>query len=229
MIDVLVLACLGFILYRWICRVQFKQWLETNRITPDQLGAMMRSDTPPVIYDARPQEVRRKEPYRIKGAIALDLDLPDRVDQMLSEHEVVVYCVCPNEATAQSIARRLHAKGFRNVRPLKGGLDAWEKHGYPVEDIPPESKPVAHEHDDIDGIDAIRSRSARRRRSDGELRCDAERGGASSDIECACRVVTVLDHPDCRQTCPREYPLQQSFAFDARHRDDAFEPLSEAG
>ncbi len=153
-VDVLVLACLGFILYRWIRRMQFKQWLETNRITPDQLDAMMRSDTPPVIYDARPQEVRRKEPYRIKGAIALDLDSPDRVDQMLSEHEVVVYCVCPNEATAKSIARRLHAKDFCNVRPLKGGLDAWEKHGYPVEDIPPESKPVAHEHDDIDGIDA---------------------------------------------------------------------------
>jgi membrane protein DedA with SNARE-associated domain/rhodanese-related sulfurtransferase len=157
-VDVLVLACLGFLLYRWIRRVQFQQWLETNRITPTQLDEMMRSDTPPVVYDARPREVRRKEPYRIKGAIALDLDSPERVDQMLSEHEVVVYCVCPNEATAKSLVRRLHAKGFRHVRPLKGGLDAWEKHGYPVEAIPPEARPAMHDEDDT-GPDTITIRA----------------------------------------------------------------------
>jgi membrane protein DedA with SNARE-associated domain/rhodanese-related sulfurtransferase len=152
-VDVLVLACLGFVLYRWIRRTQFRQWLAANRITPDQLDTMMRSDSPPVIYDARPAEIRRKEPYRIKGAVALDLDSPDRIDQLLSEHEVVVYCVCPNEATAKTIARRLHAKGFRHVRPLKGGLDAWEKHGYPVEAIPPDASPARHphEHDDMGG------------------------------------------------------------------------------
>jgi len=55
---------------------------------------------------------------------------------MFREHEVVVYCVCPNEATAKQIAKRMRAKGFRNVRPLKGGLDAWEKKGFPVEAIP---------------------------------------------------------------------------------------------
>ncbi|KMZ11723.1 Rhodanese-like sulfurtransferase [Candidatus Burkholderia humilis] len=146
-IDVIVLACIGFMLYRWIRRVQFQNWLEKYRITPYQLDQMIRSDTPPVIYDARPPEVRRREPYRIKGAIALDLDSPDRIDQILSEHEVVVYCVCPNEATAKVIAKRLQAKGFRHVRPLKGGLDAWEKHGYPIESIPPEHLPKPGDHD----------------------------------------------------------------------------------
>jgi hypothetical protein len=33
----------------------------------------------------------------------------------------------------------LQAKGFRNGRPLKGGLDAWEKKGFPVEAIPLDS------------------------------------------------------------------------------------------
>lgn len=149
-IDVLVMVALGFLLYRWIRRVQFRQWLEKYHITPDQLDEMMRSDTPPVIYDARPQEIRRREPYRIAGAVALDLGSPDRVDQLYSEHEVVVYCVCPNEATAKTIARQLRAKGFGHVRPLKGGLDAWEKHGYPVEPIPAEHLRVPVDHDDID-------------------------------------------------------------------------------
>ena len=48
----------------------------------------------------------------------------------------MVYCVCPNEATAKHIVQQLKVKGFRNVRPLKGGLDAWEKKGFPVEAIP---------------------------------------------------------------------------------------------
>ncbi|GAB5101006.1 MULTISPECIES: DedA family protein/thiosulfate sulfurtransferase GlpE [unclassified Caballeronia] len=157
-IDILVLAGVGFILYRWVRRVQFHQWLEKYHITPDQLDAMMQSDTPPVIYDARPIDIRRKEPYRIPGAVALDLDSPGRVDQLLSEHEVVVYCVCPNEATAKSISRRLRAKGFTNVRPLKGGLDAWEKHGYPIESIPPEKPHVdTHEDSDMDDMVTIRA------------------------------------------------------------------------
>ncbi len=78
-VDVLVLACVGFVLYRWIRwirREQFWQWLAAHRVTPDQLDTMMRSNTPPVIYDERPAEIRRKEPYRIKGAVALDLDSP---------------------------------------------------------------------------------------------------------------------------------------------------------
>ncbi|MDR5812424.1 MULTISPECIES: DedA family protein/thiosulfate sulfurtransferase GlpE [unclassified Caballeronia] len=149
-IDILAMLALGFLLYRWIRRVQFRQWLEKYHITPGQLDEMMRSAMPPVIYDARPPEVRRKEPYRIAGAVALDLDSPDRIGQLYAEHEVVVYCVCPNEATAKIIARQLRDKGFRHVRPLKGGLDAWEKHGYPVEPIPAEHLHLPADRDDID-------------------------------------------------------------------------------
>ncbi|SAL68731.1 membrane-associated protein [Caballeronia peredens] len=149
-IDILAMVAIGFALYRWIRRVQFRQWLEKYHITPDQLDAMMRSDTPPVIYDARPPEVRRREPYRIAGAVSLDLDSPDRTDQLYAEHEVVVYCVCPNEATAKLIARQMRTKGFRHVRPLKGGLDAWEKHGYPVEPIPAEHLRTPTDDDDVD-------------------------------------------------------------------------------
>jgi rhodanese-related sulfurtransferase len=116
--------------------MQFHRWLAKYRISPEQLDAMMRSDKPPVIFDARPEGVRRKEAHRIKGALPLDLEASGKIDEIFREHEVVVYCVCPNEATAKQIARRLKAKGFRNVRPLKGGLDAWEKKGFPVEAIP---------------------------------------------------------------------------------------------
>jgi rhodanese-related sulfurtransferase len=155
-LDVLLIVAAIVAAYRWTRRVQFKRWLAKYRISPEQLDEMMRSDAPPTIYDARPAEVRRREPHRIAGAIPLDLSSPEKVDAMLHEHEVVVYCVCPNEATAKVVSKQLRAKGFRSVRPLKGGLDAWEKRGYPVEPIPMDSsKAVPRDHLDDDSLDGM--------------------------------------------------------------------------
>jgi membrane protein DedA with SNARE-associated domain/rhodanese-related sulfurtransferase len=124
-----------FATYRWIQRLRFRRWLTHIRITPQQLDAMMRSEHPPVILDARPQAVRHGEPHGIPGAIPIDLASPEKIDEALLEHDLVVYCVCPNEATAKRISQQMRQKGFRHVRALKGGLDAWEHQGYPVEPL----------------------------------------------------------------------------------------------
>jgi rhodanese-related sulfurtransferase len=47
--------------------------------------------------------------------------------------EVVVYCACPNEATAVKVAQRLQKLGFKRIRPLHGGIDAWIEAGLEVE------------------------------------------------------------------------------------------------
>ena len=47
--------------------------------------------------------------------------------------EVILYCACPNEASAAAVAKKLMRAGFRRVRPLKGGIDAWIAKGYLVE------------------------------------------------------------------------------------------------
>jgi rhodanese-related sulfurtransferase len=44
--------------------------------------------------------------------------------------EVIVYCACPNEASAALVAKRLMQQGFKRVRPLAGGIDAWVAAGY---------------------------------------------------------------------------------------------------
>ncbi|MGH6640910.1 MAG: rhodanese-like domain-containing protein, partial [Polaromonas sp.] len=36
-------------------------------------------------------------------------------------------------ASAAQVAKRLMAAGFRNVRPLHGGIDAWEAAGFALE------------------------------------------------------------------------------------------------
>ncbi|MCA3232805.1 MAG: DedA family protein/thiosulfate sulfurtransferase GlpE [Cupriavidus sp.] len=148
----LLAIALGFAAYRLTQRLRFRRWLAHIRITPQQLDAMMRSERPPVILDARPQAVRRAEPHRIPGAIPIDLASPARIDAKLLEHNLVVYCVCPNEATAKKISEQMRRKGFRRVRALKGGLDAWEHHGYPVEPLCTASRQDSPEDDQQNGM-----------------------------------------------------------------------------
>ena len=47
--------------------------------------------------------------------------------------EVIVYCQCPNEYTAAKLAKILVQHGFKRVRPLLGGIDAWIAAGHDVE------------------------------------------------------------------------------------------------
>lgn len=161
--DVLVLISVLYFMYRWIQRLRFRRWLAHIRISPVQLDAMMREDRPPVILDARPTAVRLAEPHRIPGAILVDLSSPEKMDAGLLEHDIVVYCVCPNEATAKQITRQMHRKGFRRIRALKGGLDAWEHHGYPVESLPSQTDVAAESHGasrlTVDARDAVTLRA----------------------------------------------------------------------
>lgn len=134
--DVLATMTVLLLSYRWIRRLQFRRWLNQVRISPEQLHAMLHSDTPPVVFDARPESIRRKEAVRIPGAVRLDLCSPDKLDVRADGRPIVIYCVCPNEATAKRIISQLRRKSIYHAQALQGGLDAWEKSGFPVEPIP---------------------------------------------------------------------------------------------
>ncbi len=43
------------------------------------------------------------------------------------------HCDCPNDASAALMAKTLKAQGFKRVRPLAGGLDAWRAQGLPID------------------------------------------------------------------------------------------------
>ena len=47
--------------------------------------------------------------------------------------EVILYCACPNEATAVKVAQKLRKIGYKRIRPLQGGIDAWIEAGLEVE------------------------------------------------------------------------------------------------
>jgi rhodanese-related sulfurtransferase len=73
---------------------------------------------------------------RIPGAITIDVnDVRAGVSSIATRGEVVVYCACPNEASAAKVAKALVQSGFQRVRPLAGGIDAWIESGFEVEGI----------------------------------------------------------------------------------------------
>jgi len=46
---------------------------------------------------------------------------------------VIVYCACPNEASAALVAKQLMSRGYKKVRPLTGGIDAWIAAGHALD------------------------------------------------------------------------------------------------
>ncbi|TDR45749.1 membrane protein DedA with SNARE-associated domain [Tahibacter aquaticus] len=122
--GVLVAALVAvYVLTRWWKRRLLLRQLRMDRISVAQLAALIDAGTPPLILDVRPALQRERE-AGIPGAVAVDLDAQD-MPPVPADREVVVYCACPNEASAALVARKLMRKGFRRVRPLQDGVDGW--------------------------------------------------------------------------------------------------------
>jgi rhodanese-related sulfurtransferase len=91
---------------------------------------MLQEGTLVRLIDARPTDSRVRDGM-IPGAVAFEALLQD-AEQGRRGGEVVVYCACPNEASAARIARRLINMGFHPVRPLAGGIHAWQDAGFGI-------------------------------------------------------------------------------------------------
>ena len=85
---------LGFyITMKWVERALFIRLLRGVRISVDELHEAMQRGSPPVILDARSAAARNLDPRRIPGAIAVDVNAPERALASVSaEREIVVYC-----------------------------------------------------------------------------------------------------------------------------------------
>jgi membrane protein DedA with SNARE-associated domain/rhodanese-related sulfurtransferase len=138
MLAVLLLAC--YIAYKWWERTRFYKMLRMARISVEDLYRLMQTGAAPVVVDVRSHTARNLEPRWIPGAIHVPLDeVAQRLGDLPRDREIILYCTCPSEASAARVARVLMNQGFRRVRPLFGGLEAWLAAGYAVELAPPAS------------------------------------------------------------------------------------------
>jgi rhodanese-related sulfurtransferase len=100
-----------------------------SRISVDELLSLLDAGSATVILDVRSPE-RRAASGWIPGSISVR-DVSEL--QLQPGEEVIVYCDCPNDASAAVAARKLQERGFKRVRPLAGGIEAWQARGRPVD------------------------------------------------------------------------------------------------
>jgi membrane protein DedA with SNARE-associated domain/rhodanese-related sulfurtransferase len=124
---IVVLAALALLLAgRWARR----RWMTSERFAPritvHELRELIRRGESPVVIDVRSQNPLFGDTQRVPGAIALTLaELPAAARSLPREREIVLYCNCPNEASAVRGARILAEHGVHRAKALKGGLEAW--------------------------------------------------------------------------------------------------------
>lgn len=132
----LVLLAL-YIAVKWWQRHRLLVALRMARISVEELNAAIAAGQNPVVVDVRSESSRLLDTRVIPGALLADLDGVHRtLADVPRDRELVIYCSCPNEVSAAKAAKMLMTLGYRRVRPLLGGLDAWDEAGYAVEHLP---------------------------------------------------------------------------------------------
>jgi membrane protein DedA with SNARE-associated domain/rhodanese-related sulfurtransferase len=136
-LALVLVALAAYVASKWWRRRQFVQQLRMDRVSVDELRQMMDDEKVRVVLDVRSPIVQAAS-GRIPGALTVDVDrIHEGLDGIARDDEVIVYCACPNEASAVKVAHALKRVGFKRVRPLHGGIDAWIAAGHAVEHGPP--------------------------------------------------------------------------------------------
>jgi membrane protein DedA with SNARE-associated domain/rhodanese-related sulfurtransferase len=135
-IALLAAALAAFIAVKLGQRQALIRELRLSRISVAELKELLDRGHAPVIIDALAPASRQREGL-IPGAIPVEaLRLDSGSVTLPLQAEVIVYCACPNEASAARIAQQLIRMGCIRVRPLTGGIFAWKDAGFDVDAAP---------------------------------------------------------------------------------------------
>ena len=132
-----VAAVCAFVTLRIIRWYRFLSEFRLARITPDQLMNKLRSGENVLILDLQGGTKHAQGLVAIPSALRINPHLLERYKRyqdadLATNREVVLYCSCPSEFTSARVAQSLHRRGFEDVRPLAGGLQAWVQRSFPV-------------------------------------------------------------------------------------------------
>jgi len=132
-VMIVIAGFVAWIAFKWLRRYLFVKQLRMDRVSVDELRDMMEQNKVRALVDVR-SAITQAATGRIPGARAIDMqNIAAGLKGLPVDGEVIVYCACPNEATAVKVAQRLQKLGFKRIRPLQGGIDAWIEAGLDVE------------------------------------------------------------------------------------------------
>ncbi|WP_404537118.1 VTT domain-containing protein [Dyella agri] len=143
-IEVAAALLAAYVLVKWWRRERLLRSLRMARIGVEELSRAVAAGRAPVVIDVRSAVARQLDDRMIPDALLTDVEgVVQAVVAIPFDRELVVYCNCPNEVSAAHAAQALMARGYRRVRPLQGGLDAWDAAGYTVLRLAPAPAAVA--------------------------------------------------------------------------------------
>ena len=130
--TLIVLAVLAvYIGWRYIRRQQAMRMKGVPRVEVQALKSELASQAPPIVIDVRADDAEVLDGPRIPGAWLHSLKrLRGMPLEELAGRPVVLYCACPEEASAAMGALVLQGRGHLDARALKGGIDAWVAAGF---------------------------------------------------------------------------------------------------
>jgi membrane protein DedA with SNARE-associated domain/rhodanese-related sulfurtransferase len=131
----------GYVAWRIFRKRRARDLRNVPRIEPSELKAQMQSGPPPAILDVRGPVMRAAEEAVVLGAVNISVDELRALDLApFVNRRVVVFCGCPNEASAASAALVLHARGVPMVYVLRGGIEALKEAG--LAELPGPAQPA---------------------------------------------------------------------------------------
>jgi membrane protein DedA with SNARE-associated domain/rhodanese-related sulfurtransferase len=134
--GLLVILAAGFAAYiawKYYKRQEFLRRLRIDRITPEELKMKIESGEDVIVLDLRHATDFQIRPETIPGAVHVDVaELEEAQELIPRDREIVLFCACPNEATAAQMALLLRRKGITRIRPLSGGYEGWRSRGFPM-------------------------------------------------------------------------------------------------
>lgn len=136
LLGLLVAALIGNVVWKYVQRQKFIKSLRVSRMTVQELKEAIDRGERPFVVDLRHKLEFLVNPRTVSTAVRIAPDeLSLRQAEIPRDREVVLYCTCPSEATSAKVAMDLKKIGIIKVRPLLGGLKAWEDEGYPMDEF----------------------------------------------------------------------------------------------
>jgi membrane protein DedA with SNARE-associated domain/rhodanese-related sulfurtransferase len=127
----------GWLVIQLTRRRRFRRRFAMARITATDLKKSMDRGEALCLVDLRDPMHLGAHRRTLPGAVHLSPDeLLARRDRIPTDVDVVLFCSCPEEATAVQVATDLRRLGLARVYPLQGGLDEWVQAGYPLAELP---------------------------------------------------------------------------------------------
>jgi rhodanese-related sulfurtransferase len=118
------------ILVKWVLNMH-----DYPEITVDELYNRLNSNMPPLLIDIRSVEdyngVGDSKYGHIPNSISIPiLELESKLDELEEYKKKEIVTMCPGGGLSLAAVDVMREAGFKDVKSLKGGTDAWHRKGY---------------------------------------------------------------------------------------------------